>query len=480
MTRNIGAFFWTVSDKIGIQLFSFVIGIFLARLLTPFDYGVVGLSTIFIALTDMLIESGFSNALIRKKDRSQTDLSTAFIFNVSLSLILYVFLFFLSPYIANFFDTPVLSPVLRIVSINVVVNSLCVVQNAVFLAEFRLKILTIINFVSLFPSSAVALYLAFYGYGVYALVMQSVIAGVIRLVLLWYFAKWRPSLVFSNQSFAYLWGFGSKLILTRFIGICFNKVNTFIIGKYIGKTDLGYYSKAESLSSQPDTVISGVITKAVVPILSECQDNKSELLTLFRKYSRVLLLILCYICGVLFLIARPLIVLLWTTKWIDTIILFRILLLASIFSPLSALNLILLQVLNRTGTSLKLEIIKKILYLPVIFVGALYGLIGLAFSQIIISIIAFLVNSSVPKKFINYSYLKQFSDVLPYIIPMIVAILLLFVLVNTWISNNILSIVVGTMLYSFLFFSYLYIIKDHIFIEYSKMAFVKFNKMLNR
>lgn len=226
-------------------------------------------------------------------------------------------------------------------------------------------------------------------------------------------------------------GFGSKLILTRFIGICFNKVNTFIIGKYIGKTDLGYYSKAESLSSQPDTVISGVITKAVVPILSECQDNKSELLTLFRKYSRVLLLILCYICGVLFLIARPLIVLLWTTKWIDTIILFRILLLASIFSPLSALNLILLQVLNRTGTSLKLEIIKKILYLPVIFVGALYGLIGLAFSQIIISIIAFLVNSSVPQKFINYSYLKQFSDVLPYIIPMIVAILLLFVLVNT-------------------------------------------------
>ena len=261
MTRNIGAFFWTVSDKIGIQLFSFVIGIFLARLLTPFDYGVVGLSTIFIALTDMLIESGFSNALIRKQDRSQTDLSTAFIFNVSLSLILYVLLFFLSPYIANFFDTPVLSPVLRIVSINVVVNSLCVVQNAVFLAEFRLKILTIINFVSLFPSSAVALYLAFYGYGVYALVMQSVLAGVIRLVLLWYFAKWRPSLVFSNQSFTYLWGFGSKLILTRFIGICFNKVNTFIIGKYIGKTDLGYYSKAESLSSQPDTLISGVITK---------------------------------------------------------------------------------------------------------------------------------------------------------------------------------------------------------------------------
>ena len=159
---------------------------------------------------------------------------------------------------------------------------------------------------------------------------------------------------------------------------------------------------------------------------------------------------------------------------------FRILLLASIFSPLSALNLILLQVLNRTGTSLKLEIIKKILYLPVIFVGALYGLIGLAFSQIIISIIAFLVNSSVSKKFINYSYLKQFSDVLLYIIPMIVAILLLFVLVNTWISNNILSIVVGTMLYSILFFSYLYIIKDYIFIEYSKMAFVKFNKMLNR
>ncbi len=480
MTRNIGAFFWTVSDKIGIQLFSFVVGIFLARLLTPFDYGVVGLSTIFIALTDMLIESGFSNALIRKQDRSQIDLSTAFIFNISLSLFLYVLLFFLSPYIAVFFDTPILSPVLRIVSINVVINSLCVVQNAIFLAEFRLKILAIINFVSLLPSSFVALLLAFKGYGVYALVLQSVIGGVIRFLLLWYFAKWRPSLEFSKQSFAYLWGFGSKLILTRFIGICFNKVNTFIIGKYIGKTDLGYYSKAESLSSQPDSVISGVILKAAVPIFSECQDDKTELLARFRKYSRIFSLVLCYICGALFLIARPLIILLWTAKWDDTVILFRILLLASILSPLSALNLILLQVLNKTGVSLKLEIIKKMIYLPVIFVGALYGLLGLALSQIVISFVAFFVNSSASKKYISYAYLKQITDALAYIIPMIIAILLLFDIVNSWITSNFLSVIVGVMLYSILFFSFLYIIKDRVFVEYSKMAFGFINKMIKR
>lgn len=466
MTRNVKAFFWTVFDKIGIQLFTFVIGIFLARLLTPFDYGVVGLSSIFIAITDILIESGFSNALIRKQDRNQTDLSTAFYFNVSISLFLYVILFLLSPYIALFFETPLLSSVLRLVGINIIINSWCVVQNALFLAEFRLKALAVINIFAILPSSLIAILLAFYEYGVYALVMQSVLSNFIRFILLWYYAKWHPSLVFSKKSFDYLWGFGSKLILTRFIGVFFNKINTFIIGKYIGKSDLGFYSKAESLSSQPDSIVSGVITKVVVPIMAECQQDRNSLLKCFRKYSKTFTFLLCYVCGILFLVAKPLIIFLWTDKWADTIVLFRILLLASILSPLSALNLILLQVLNKTIISLKLEIVKKTIYLPIIIFGALYGLLGLSLAQIAISVVASIVNSTASQKYINYSYAKQFLDVLLYLITMAIAIAILYLLVNVWISSYIISIFVGMVSYTFVFFLLLFITRDHLFLEY--------------
>ena len=472
MTRNVKAFFWTILDKVGIQLFTFVIGIFLARLLTPFDYGVVGLSTIFIAITDILIESGFSNALIRKQDRNQIDLSTAFLFNTTISVVIYSVLFVVSPYIAVFFDSPLLSPVLRLVGINVLFNSLCVVQNALFIAEFRLKILAIINFFSLLPSGVIAVIMAFNGYGVYALVVQSVFSSFIRLVLLWYYAKWRPSFVFSKKSFDYLWGFGSKLILTRFIGVFFNKINTFIIGKYIGKSDLGFYSKAESLSSQPDSIISGVITKVAVPILSECQQDTNRLLDCFRKYSKLLTLAICLICGLLCLIAKPLILLLWTDKWSDTIIIFRILLMASILSPLSALNLILLQVLNKTSVSLKLEILKKAIYVPIIILGAIYGLLGLAFAQILISIVAFIVNSSASQRYIHYSYYTQYVDVLIYILPMLVSIVLLFSLVNNMlVSNLFFSIIVGAFSYIFVFSFFLYLIKDWVFLEYSNILF---------
>jgi len=480
MTRNVRAFFWTVFDKVGVQAFTFVIGVFLARLLTPFDYGVVGLSTIFIAITDILIESGFSNALIRKQDRNQTDLSTAFYFNISISLILYVVLFFFSPYIAFFFETPLLSPVLRLVGLNIIINSWCVVQNALFIAEFRLNTLTVINLVSLIPASFVAVLSAFYGYGVYALVMQSVLSNFLRFVLLWYYAKWHPSLTFSQKSFDYLWGFGSKLILTRFIGVFFNKVNTFIIGKYIGKNDLGFYSKAESLSSQPDSIVSGVITKVAVPIMAECQQDKESLLNCFRKYSKTFTFVLCYICGVLFLIAKPLILFLWTVKWTETIIIFRILVLASILSPLSALNLILLQVLNRTDISLKLEIIKKLLYLPIIILGAVYGLLGLSLAQIAISIVASMVNSSVSKKYIEYSYSKQFLDVLLYLIPMAISIAVLFTLVNSLISSNIISIIIGIVSYTLVFFLLLFIARDSLFIEYFKCIYIYCKKRSKR
>ena len=466
MTRNKKAFFWTVFDKIGIQSFTFVIGIFLARLLTPFDYGVVGLSTIFISLTDILIESGFSNALVRKQDRNQTDLSTAFYFNISISLLLYILLFFASPYIASFFDTPLLSSVLRVVGINLIINSWCVVQNALFIAEFRLKILAYINIASLIPSSLVAISLAFYGYGVYALVIQSVLSNFIRFILLWFYANWHPSLVFSKKSFDYLWGFGSKLILSRFIGVLFNKINTFIIGKYIGKSDLGFYSKAESLSSQPDSIVSGVISKVAVPIMSECQHDKHSLLNCFRKYSKLFTFVLCYFCGVLFLIAQPLIIFLWTAKWTETIVIFRILLLASILSPLSALNLILLQVLNRTDMSLKLEIIKKTLYIPIVLLGAFYGLIGLSLAQIAISVVATIVNSFASKKYIEYSYVKQFCDVLSYMIPMSISIAVPYMLVNGWIDNNIISIIIGIVSYTLVFFLLLFVTRDQLFLEY--------------
>lgn len=462
MSKTIFATIWSILDKVGAQIVSFAIGIVLARLLTPEDYGLIGISMIFIAFANVFIESGFSNALIRKVDRTDIDLSTAFYFNLIMGVMMFAILFFIAPLIAQYFEADRLISLVRIVAIMVLMNSLCIVQNAILTSELRIKIQTIINIISLIPSGVIAIYLAYKGFGVYALAIQSVLCSVIRTIALWVVTKWRPLLIYSNKSMKYLWNFGSKLIAANFLGTVFNEIYTVIIGKFVGKEDLGYYSKARSLSTQPDLICNGVIQKIAIPIFSKYQNDKKLLLIKYRNATKLIFFCMGLVSSILIAIAQPLIMILWSEKWLDSVFPFQMLLVASLFSPPSSLNLSLLQVINHTGYTLKLEFIKKPLFLILILLGSNYGLYGLLYIQVIISVLAVIINMKASQKYIKYSFYMQFIDIIYYLIAVIISSSLSFLMLETIEYNIITELFIGIVLATSIYILFLVIVKDSI------------------
>ena len=457
--RQFWGVIWSLFDRLGAQFVTFIIGIVLARLLTPADYGLVGIIAIFIAVSNVLIEGGFSNALIRKLDRTESDLSTAFYFNVVVGIFLYVLLFFLAPFIATYFEDPLLIPLLRIIGLNVFFNSLCIVQNAILTAELNIKLQTLISLCSQIPMGIIAIYLAYKGFGVYALAIQSVGYTFIKTILFWCFARWRPITGFSKDSFNYLLSFGSKLVGANLIGTVFNEIYSIVIGKCIGKQELGYYTKARSLASQPDMICAGVIQKVTLPVLANVQDDKYTLLLVYRKYIKMIMCLMAPLASFLILAAKPIVIFLWTDKWSESIFLFQMLVFAGLWSPVSYLNLCLLQVLNRTGYILKLEFIKKPISLIIILISVQGGIIGIVVGQILIAVIADTINMSISKQLLAYTYRLQFSDILRYMFFAFVAGLIGY-FITILFSNLALIILFSFVAVSVVYTLLLYLFRD--------------------
>lgn len=455
---------WSLLDKIGAQIVAFIIGVILARLLEPLDYGLIGVLSIFIAMSNVLIEGGFSNALIRKLDRTEWDLSTAFYFNVVLGIVLYLFLFIIAPYVSVFFNEPTLTSLLRIIGLNVLFNSLCIVQNAILTAQLNIRIQTFISLGAQIPIGIIAIFLAYKGFGVYALAFQSVGFTVIKTFLYWLFTNWKPVTGFSRNSFNYLFTYGSKLVGANLIGAVFNELYSVVIGKYIGKQDLGFYTKAKSLASQPDTVCAGVVQKVTIPVFADVQNDKSLLLSMYRRYVRSVMCLMAPISFFLIFNARPIVLFLWTEKWSDSIILFQLLAFAGLWSPISYLNLSLLQVINRTDFLLKLEFIKKPISLIIIVISIRWGILGVVIGQVLIAIIADGINLVASKSFIKYSYYEQFDDVFRYIIYAIVSGTISFILMKDEL-NLALHLFVFFILFFLIYMSFLVLFRDIVFVR---------------
>ena len=468
MKKSVSATIWSVLDRVWAQAIAFVIGIVLARLLTPEDYGIVGISLVFIAFSNVFIEAGFSNALIRKLDRTNTDYSTAFHFNAIMGVLMYVVLFIGAPWIADYFDDQQLIPLTRLVSITVVLNSLCIVQNAILTAEFRMREQAIINIAAQIPSGLLAIYLAYIGMGIYALAVQTVLSSFIRTVLFWIVTKWCPSMEFSKDSMRYLWGFGSKLIGANFLGTVFNEIYTVLVGKFVGKADLGLYSKGRSLSTQPETICNGVIQKVALPLLANSQGDSCRLKEKYRELTQLVTCVMTLLSGILIVVAKPLILLLWGDVWEGAVIVFQLLLLASVIGYVQSLTLVLLQIINQTGYTLKLEFLKKPVYLVIIFLLLHYGLLGLLIAYVINSLWGTAVNMSAPHKYLGYSYWDQIKDIAWYMIALLLGALLAWGVLLMVEVNHIISIIIMSMIVSFVYVGLLWMIKDAIVVKYGK------------
>lgn len=408
--KSLSGSVWSLVDNLCCQGFAFFIGIILARLLSPDDYGTIGVVAIFMAIANVFVDCGFGNALIRKKNRTQNDLSTAFYFNIAVGLAVYLVLFAISPLVAMFFKMSILVPLLRVLGLCVIFNALSIVQISVLTADLNIRSIAISNLLTQIPMGCLGVYFAYKGLGVWTLVVQQVGCALLRSIWLWVISKWRPSFIFSKVSFSYLFNFGWKLLCANLLGSFFNEIYSFVIGRHLGASDLGFYTKAKQLAEYPRTIINNVVTRVVLPIMVETQGDLNQVRNIYRRLIRLLGLIIFPVFGLLILIANPMIMILWTDKWNNSILLFQLFCVGLAFGPISTLNFCLLQLLNRTDLTLKLEFVKKPVCFAMLVISLFWGLKGIVFFASLYNIVGTLINMYPTISLLNYNLKNQIKD----------------------------------------------------------------------
>ena len=431
--------FWSAIERFSVQGVQFLIGIIMARLLTPHDYGLIGMLAIFMSLSQVFIDGGFSIALIQKKDRTNEDFTTVFYINLAISVFLYLLIFLSAPYIASFFKQPVLIDVARVYCFNLVINSLAAVNKTKLTIDVDFKTQSKISLIAAIVSGAIGVYAAYQDFGVWALVIQAIVSGILNVALSFVYVKWLPSFQFSVQSFRKLFKFGSKVLGATIINDVYTNLYSLAIGKKYSAVDLGYYTRAMQFTSLVSDNLSGILYRVSLPILSTIQDDDERLVRVYRKYMQtacfLMFPLILLLCG----ISKPLIILLLTEKWADTIPLMQILCFNYLWSPVTKVNLNLLYVKGRSDLILKLEIIKKTIALTILFSSLLFNLQVVCIGLALYSFIAVYLNSYYTGKLLNYGFFKQMRDLAPSL-AFSVIIMIESLTISEIVNNNILSI----------------------------------------
>ena len=366
--------------------------------------------TIFFAVAQSFVDSGFSNALVRKTDRVEEDLSTCFYFNIGVGIIAYIVLFLIAPLVANFYNQPILSPIIRITGLEVMLNSLCVVQQALFTIKIDFKSQAKITLSATVISGIVGILLAYQGYGIWALVWQGVASSIVRMGLLWLMSKWRPRTGFSKSSFNYLFGYGSKLLASGLLDTIYNNIYPIVIGKFYNPAQLGNYSRALGWAQLPSANITSILQRVTFPVLSAIQDDTLRLQNSYRRLLKLSAFIVFPLMMGLAAIASPLIRVILTAKWDGCVLYLQILCFALMLYPIHAINLNLLQVKGRSDIFLRLEIIKKIIGVIILIITIPLGITAMCLGMVFSSIICLIVNTYYTSRFIDVGLLTQLKD----------------------------------------------------------------------
>jgi len=404
---------WSSVDRFFSQGIQFIFSILIARLLLPSDYGTVAMLNIFLAISQTFIDSGFGTALIRKIDRTEEDFSTVFYFNIAAALAFYGILWFTAPYIADFYDIPLLKDITRVVALTLVFGSFSGIQSARLSIAIDFRSRAIISITVTLVTGALGLWMAYSGYGVWALVMQSVVSSLLRTILLWAFVRWMPKLVFSWKSFKELFSFGSKLLASGLLDTAYNNIYTLVIGKVFSSSALGVYSRADSLAQYPSSNITSVLQGVTFPVLSSIQNEPERLTSAYKKFIRLSAFVVFPLMIGLSAVADPLIRLVLTDKWEGAIYLLQIICFSMMWYPVHAINLNLLQVEGRSDYFLKLEIIKKIQGVIVLCITIPLGLVTMCYGRVVSSVLCLVYNTYYTKKLIDYGFASQMKDLLP-------------------------------------------------------------------
>ena len=418
---------WSGIDNAVQYSVSFVVSIVLARLLSPDDYGLLGLITIFTAICSALIDGGLSNALIRKQNASDDDYNTIFILNMVMSLFLYIIIFFCSPSIAHFFNREELIELTRVSSLSLVIGALSVVQQTRLTKRIDFKTQTKITLIASITSGIVGITLALIGFGVWSLVAQSLSIQILRTILLWLNNHWVPKIRFSFVSFKELFGFGWKLMLSQLLNTIWQELYQVVVGKFYSPATLGQYTRAKGFAQLFSKNITSVIQRVTYPVLSNIQDDKERMISAYRRIIKTTMFITAISMFFLGAISEPLLFCLIGPKWLEAAMYLPLICINMSLYPLHAINLNMLQVQGRSDLFLGLEIIKKAIGIIPLLVGAFIGIIPMLYVNLAIGVISYFLNSYYSGKLLNYSSWMQIRDIAPsYFIAGIVSISVYF------------------------------------------------------
>lgn len=441
---------WSSIDRFSSQGIQFIFSILIARILLPSDYGTVAMLNIFLAISQTFIDSGFGTALIRKPDRTETDCSTVFYFNIAVALAFYCILWLTSPLIASFYDIPLLKDITRVISLTLVFGSLSGVHGTRLAIEIDFRTKAIISIIVALVTGAVGLWMAYAGYGVWALAVQAVTSSFLRTVLLWIFVRWMPQLVFSMKSFREMFSFGSKMLASALLDTAYNNLYTLVIGKFFSSSALGVYSRADSLAQYPSSNITGVLQGVTFPVLSSIQNEPERLAGAYRRVLKMAAFIVFPLMTGLSAVADPLIRIVLTDKWEGAIYLLQIICFAMMWYPVHAINLNLLQVEGRSDFFLKLEVIKKIQGVIVLCITIPLGLVAMCYGKIVSSLLCLIYNTYYTRRLIGYGIGAQMKDLLPILAHTLVmwaiVLIIVHVLPSLWLQLTV-GVAVGAVYY---------------------------------
>lgn len=420
---------WSSVQRFGVMAITFVSNIILARLLSPDDFGCIGMLMIFISLSVSFIDGGFGSALIQKKEPTKEDYSTIFYWNIILAVVLYAVLYICAPLIATFYHTSLLADVLRVQGVVLIFNALSIIQQNQLRKKLLFKKLAIVNITSALISLGVAIIMAYKGYGVWALVAQQISLSVINSVLFWMVGHWMPNKVFSWNSFKELFRFGGYMLLSHLFSTLSNEIQGLLVGRIFNPTTMGLYTQAYRLEGSAATATSSILDQVTYPVLASYQDNHNSFIAALRRFIQIPAFVCSLLMMVMIVVAKPLIILLYSAKWVECVPYFQILCTAGLAVCLQGSANNAIAAIGKSNVFFVWTIIKRSLTIVFAVVGILLaGMQGLLWSCVLGAWTVYFINAYLISKYIGYAFIKQIVDILPFILISLVIGLVVFFL----------------------------------------------------
>lgn len=448
--NTISGLLWSAVERFSVQGFQFIVSIVLARIISPAEFGLVGIILVFILISDIIINSGFSQALIQKKNRNNTDLSTVFYFNIVIGIVLYILLFALSPSISSYYHKPELEGILKMLSIVVMIKPLYLVQMTILSIKLNFKLRTKINLISALISGVVAIVLANKGFGVYSLVWQQIINNSLIVLLSFVFIRWFPALVFSLDSLVSLFGFGSKLLIAGLVRSIVDNGYAILIGRYLSIKDVGLYTQGRNIPDLISMNLFTILQNVFFPVMSSLQNDRESLIKFYHRGIEGVAFIIIPVMVGLMLISEPFVRYFLSAQWEGAIIVMQWIALSRLIIPISALNCSLINAVGRSDAYLRIDLAKLPITIAALLLTVPYGLKVVVMGSALVSFICFFINAYYPGKWFGYGPFKQIKTMAPIILcALVMALSIYFIHLENGLYEILIKVFLGAVVYYF-------------------------------